>query len=91
VHTEVDPFGVDGKSDALAGDAGNQVYVSVEVELLARRKIDKAGVETFHGEGFGDTVAELGESVPHHVLLLNVQVVEGGDVTARSNYQVARG
>src|ERR1019366_7890453 len=89
LHAEVAPFGVAGTFDALAGHAGNQVHVSVEVEILARREIDKAGIETCHGEGFGNTPAELRDSVPHHTLLLNVQVVEGGDVTARGNYQVA--
>jgi hypothetical protein len=65
------------------------VYVSVEVEFVAYRGIDKAGIETLDSDGCGDALAELGERVPDHVLLLDVEVVEGGDMTAWGHDQVA--
>ena len=73
----------------LATGAGHQVYVGVEVEFGACRGIDKAGIETFDSDGCGDALAELAECVPDHVLLLDVEIVESGDMTAWGHDQVA--
>ncbi len=70
-------------------DARYQVQISVEVGIAAHRGIDKADIVTFRRDGFGDATAELGYRLPDHALLLDVQVVESGDVTAGRDNQVA--
>jgi hypothetical protein len=75
----------------LAGNAGHQMQVSVKIEVGADRGIDEAGIETFDRDGSGDALAELGKRLPDHALLLNVEVVEGGDVTPRGKHQVTGG
>jgi hypothetical protein len=74
-----------------ATGAGHQVYVGVEVEFGACRGIDEAGIETFDIDGCGDALAEVAERVPDHVLLLDVEIVEGGDMTPGGHDQVAGG
>ena len=75
----------------LARNARYQVQVSVEVGIAAHRGIDKAGIVTFRPDGCGDAPADLGNRLPDHTLLLYVEVVEGGDVTAGGDNQVAGG
>ena len=89
LRPQIDPFGVAGEHRPLARDARYQVQVSVEVGLAAHRGIDKAGIVTCRHDRFGDAPAELGYRLPDHTLLLDVEVVEGGDVTARGDNQVA--
>jgi hypothetical protein len=89
LRPQVDPFGAAGEHSLPARDARNQVQVSVEVGIAAHRGIDKADIVTFRRDGFGDAPAELGYRLPNHALLLDVQVVESGDVTARGDNQVA--
>src|ERR1035441_3368497 len=86
---QIDPFGVAGEHRPLARDARYQVQVSVEVGRAAHRGIDKADIVTFRRDGFGDAPAELGYRLPDHMLLLHIEVVEGGDVTAGGDNQVA--
>src|ERR1019366_9037324 len=90
-RTQLGPFGVAGERHTLAADARYQMHVSVEGEIVARRGIDKAGIETFDRGGCRDAPAELADRVPDHVLLLDVEVEEGGDMSARRDNQVAGG
>src|ERR1019366_1455818 len=89
LRPQVDPFGVAGEYHPPARNARYQVDVSVEVGLAAHRGIHKAGIVAFRRDGFGDAPAELGYRLPDHTLLLHVEVVEGGDVTAGGDNQVA--
>jgi hypothetical protein len=88
---QVDPFGVTGEIGTPAGDAGYEVQVGMEAGFGAERGIDKAGLETFDRDGCGDAPAELGDRVPDHALLLDIEVVEGGHMTAGGDHQVAGG
>jgi len=89
LQPQIDPFGVAGERHLSSRDARYQVQVSVEAGLAANRGIDKAGIVAFRRDGFGDPPAKLGYRLPDHTLLLDVEVVEGGDVTAGSDNQVA--
>src|ERR1019366_7538841 len=91
LRPQVDPFGVVGEHRPLASDARYHVQVSVEVGLAAHRGIDKADIVTFRRDGFGNAPAELGYHLPDHMLLLHVEVIEGCDVTAGGDNQVAGG
>jgi hypothetical protein len=91
LQAQVYPLDVAGENHMLARGAGYQVYVSMEVEFGPNRSIDKADIETFDIDGCGDALAELGERVPDHVLLLDIEVVEGGDMTAWGHDQLAGG
>ena len=89
LQTKVDPFRVAREFHPLPRDPRNQVDVSVEIDVPARRSIHKSGIETGHFESACDAASEMRERVPNHALLLNVEVVKGSRMASRSDHQMA--
>ena len=59
--------------------------------LGARGHIDEARIESLHDEGFGDTPLQFAQQVPNGALLLDVEIVERGHMTARRDHDVTGG